>query len=470
MKGVNILLIVCLLVLLGFRVSYAQDIGPAKFFDMKEILDEGTLNTVIVKDSLVDSNARPGKKVRVMELAFTSQNWQGMVWRHPARVYIPDGYQGQGNVGIIGTERQIFGEGSKPSSVTERQLLGEGSPSTIPGTNLGTEAEYAEGTAIDLGLPIMVFAVPSEYYFGLDEFDLMGYAMKKLFETRDLTWYGYYPLVKSYLRAITLLHSIPDVRATRAVLLGWSKRGYSVCVTTGMDPKRVAGVMSTGFNGGNIFYWIAMKFAQFGPYPSGPAQKSMGPALQPAANLLQMFNNPIGLQLVLYFDPYMWRNNIKSTYLVALGTNDEFYGLGTPNSMMKEMAGDKAFLAVDNTPHTWVSKKHLAAWRMWLAHTFLGRPIPKIEIKAKAHESKFSVSAKIGSENPPQGVRLFYSFNKTTDWRQSKWDSVAMEMKEGRYTASLDLREGQKLGYYVEVEDSGKGGTGYVSSLVEIVE
>jgi PhoPQ-activated pathogenicity-related protein len=456
MKRVNSLLISCLVVLIGLGVSYAQDIGPAKFFDMQEILNEATLNTVIAKNSLIASKARPGKNVRVIELVFTSQDWHGSVWKHPTRVYIPEGYQGQGNVGIIGTERQFLGK--------------ESDRLRIPGTDLGTEAEYAEGTAIDLGIPIMVFAVPAEDYFNLDESDLMGYAMKKLFETRDLTWYGYYPIIKAYLRAITLLQSLPEVRATRALLMGCSKRGYSVCVTTGVDPKRVAGVMSTCYFGGNTLYWIAMKFAQFGPYLSGPSQQKMGPGFQPADSLLQMFNNPIGLQLLLYFDPYMWRNNIKSTYLVAMGTNDEFYALATPNSMIKEMSGDKAFLAVDNTPHTWVSKKHLVAWRMWLAHTFLGRSIPKIKTEAKAQGSKFPITAQIDSENPPQEVRLFYSYNQTSDWRQSKWDSMAMDMKEGSYTATLDLKKGLKLGYYVEVQDTGKGGTGYVSSLVEIVE
>jgi PhoPQ-activated pathogenicity-related protein len=457
MKKYTILFCISLIIFGIYDLSHSSDlIGPSRFFDMNEIRNETTLDTKIVKDLEIDSKARKGKKVRLIELTFTSQNWHDSVWKHPARIYIPENYQREGNVGIIGTYRGFFQEGAERS--------------TIPGTQLDTEAEYAEGTALDLGVPIMVFAVPAEDYFGLHESDLMGYSMRKLFQTRDLTWFGYYPIIKSYLRAITLLHAIPDIRAEKAVLLGCSKRGYSVCVATGVDPERVAGIVSTCYFGGNNLYWIAMKFAQFGPYLSGPAEKRMGPGYQPAAALLDMFNNPLGLQLLLHFDPYMWRNRIKSAYMVAIGTNDEFYALGTPNSMMGKFKGDKAFLAIDNTPHTWVSKKHLAAWRMWLAHTFCGREIPKVDVKANATDAKLIVTANVGSESGLRGIRLFYAYNKTTDWRFAKFYAMTMRKTTGGYTATVDRKKGEKLAYYVEVEDYGKGGRGYVSSLVEIIE
>lgn len=450
------------LMLLCIGMARAQDVGPAKYFDMKEILDESTLNAVVASDRVVPSAARPGKRVRIIELSFTSQHWKELVWKHPARIYVPEDYQGGGNAGIIGTERQVF---DKP----------DWNRRTIPGTRLNTEAEYAEGTAIDLGMPIMIFANPAEDYLGMGESDFMGYAMKKALETRDLTWNGYYPITKSYLRAITLLHSLPGVRTERAVLMGCSKRGYGVSIATGVDPDRVAGIMATCYPGGNTLYFVAKKFAEFGPGVGGPSVekwgKREGPGFQPAEEVLRGINNPIGFQMLTHFDPYLWRNKIRSSYLVALGTNDEFFALGSPNSMLREMGGDKAFLAVDNLQHSWVSAKHLAAWRMWLAHTFLGRTIPGIEAKGAVEGGKLVVTAKVASAAPPVGVRLFYSYNPmSADWRGAKWDSMVMTGGQGAYTVRLPLRDGQKLAYYVEVEDAGKGGPGYVSSLVESVE
>ncbi|UUC91520.1 PhoPQ-activated protein PqaA family protein [Comamonas sp. C11] len=444
--------------LLCVGVARAGDAGPAKYFDMREILDESTLNTEIAKDRVVPSSARPGKKVRVIELNFTSQNWKGMVWKHPARIYVPDGYKGGGNAGIIGTARSFFED---PASV---QL-------TIPGTQLRTEEQYAEATAIDLGLPIMIFSNPAENYMGMDESDLTGYSLKKVFETGDFSWYGYIAITKGYLRAITLMHSLHGVQTERAVIMGCSKRGMAVSLATGVDPDRVAGIMSTCYTGGNFLYGIARQFAEFGPDVRGPDQERTGPGFQPAEKLLGMLNNPVGLQLIAQFDPYMWRNKIKARYLVGMGTNDEFFALGAPNSMLKEMSGDRAFLAIDNQRHSWVSQKYLAAWRMWLAHTFLQRKIAKIDAKGVIDADRLVVSAQVGLEAQPMAVRLFYAYKKTTeDWRAAQWQSTAMTPRKDGYSAHLQRKKGQSLGYYVEVEDTGPGGTGYISSLMESVD
>jgi PhoPQ-activated pathogenicity-related protein len=403
---------------------------------------------------VVESTARVGKKVRIIHLEFTSSVWHEFVWSHRAHIYVPEDRRPEGNVGIIGTAWEFFEEGS------ERALIQE--------TGLGTEAEYAEGTALDLGIPIMIFAVPGEDINGMHESDLMGYAGLKLFETGDLTWYGYYPIVTAFLREITLCRSLPGIEARRAVLYGCSKRGHAVCIATGVDPQRVAGVMTTCYPGGNHLYNIAMKFADFGPDIGGPAEDRSGPGYQPASVLLRTFYTPIGLQTVTTYDPYFWREKIQSSYLVAIGTNDEFYGLGAPNEMLQMFNGDKAFLAVDNLPHTWVSYKHLIAWRMWLQHTFYGRPIPSVRTESHVSESILNVEAEVASETEILNVSLFYAYNKSTDWRSANWFNKSMQEKGGRYISQLDLKKGENLAYYVEVEDRSHDSIGMVSSLVSV--
>ncbi|VWB59597.1 hypothetical protein BLA13014_02649 [Burkholderia aenigmatica] len=432
-------------------------LGPAPFFDMAELLDESTLAPEIVSDGVRDSRHRAGRRVRVIELTFTSQQWHGLVWRHPARIYVPDGYDGDGAAGIIGTERQCF----EP---------GEWARRVIPGTTLDTEGEYAEGTALDLGMPIMIFANPADCPFGLDESDFTGYALKKMLETGDLTWNGYYPIAKAYLRAITLLHSLAGIGTKRAVLLGHSKRGVGVAIASGADPDRVAGVMVCGYHGGNNLYHLATKFAEFGPHVAGPSESRAGPGFQGAETMLRALNNPVGFRMLMHFDPYLWRDRIKAAYLVALGTNDEFFALGAPNSMMTEMPGDKAYLAIDNVRHSWVSTKHLAAWRMWLARTFAGRRVPRMPVvRHETAGDRLAVAARVEPEHV-SGVRLFHAFHPVSqDWRSATWQSTPMAARDGEWHAALNLRAGHNLAWYVEVEHDGAGGPGYVSSLVQNV-
>jgi PhoPQ-activated pathogenicity-related protein len=437
------------------------EIGPASLFDMQELLDERTLETVIASDRVVESQYRPARKVRIVELTFTSQHWKGLVWKHPARIYVPDNYDGTGVAGIIGTEKQFF-----DSNEWHRR--------TIPGTDLNTEAEYAECTALDLGIPVMIFSNPADEPFGMNESDFTGYALKKLLETGDMTWNGYYPIAKAYLRAITLLGSLDGIRSRRAMLLGNSKRGFAVCIATGVDPERVAGIVACGFHGGNTLYHLSRKFAEFGPEVGGPSEdawgKRSGPGFQGADVVLRGINNPTGFRMLTHFDPYIWRHQIKSAYLVALGTNDEFFALGTPNSMMTEMSGDKGYLAIDNVQHTWVSEKHLSAWRMWLAHTFLGRRIPTIEAQGQVRNGKLEVTARIGTDTSAPTVKLFYSHNKPTlDWRAAQWHSVPMVQAGDQFAAAIAIKDGSRTAWYVEVSDDGIGGRGHISSLIEIL-
>jgi PhoPQ-activated pathogenicity-related protein len=468
-------------------------------FDMQEILDESTLEFTITRDEVAESAARPAKRIRIIHLTFTSQHWQGFKWRHGAHLYLPDEYQPDGKVGIIGVNWQFFEEDYERAFIQE--------------TGLGTEAEFAEGIAVDLQIPILIFAVPGEDINGMHESDLMGYAMGKLYETGDFTWYGYYPLAKAYLRAITLLQSIPDVRAQKAVLFGCSKRGNAVCIASGVDPQRIAGVMAACYPlqsipdvraqkavlfgcskrgnavciasgvdprrisgvmaacypGGNTLYTVAMKFAQLGPDLGGPEEQRTGPGYLSARMLLNSLNTPCGLQMLMCYDPFLWKDRIKSSYLVAIGTNDEFFALGSSNEMIQQFHGDKAFLAVDNLPHTWVSEKHLAAWRMWLAHNFFGRGVPKVEIKHLISDSEIAMSAKVASDTQIQAVQLYYAFNKTDDWRFATWFSIPMKKQDDCWEQRVELRENENLAYYAEVTDTSPAGTGYVSSPVEII-
>ena len=427
--------------------------GPAHLFDMEEILDETSLDIRLIRDEAVESEARPGTEVRVIELTFTSQpDWHGFKWDHYTKIYVPPGGSNHGNVGIIGVKWQDFEPGCKNS--------------VIPETGKGTIAEYAEGTAIDLDIPIMVFAVPGEDINGMNESDFTGWAQSRMLQTGDFTFYSYYPLAVAYLRAMTLARNVLQIEKIRTVLLGCSKRGAAISIAAGVDPERIAGVMTTCFHGGNHLYMAALKFAQFGRSIGGPAENRTGPGYIPAPELLRSLNNPVGLTALAYFDPYLWLDQIKPSYFVVLGTNDEFFGLGSPNEMMTSFNGDKAFLAVDNTDHTYVSPKHLLAWRMWLEYNFHHRPIPTIEVTTDQTSREFLVSAEVASLLPIKGVKLFYSYNQGHDWRFATWTSKPMKEEGHVYSTALELKDNQNLGYYVQIRDSRDG---LVSSLIETV-
>lgn len=434
---------------------YEFALGPASFFEMSEILDGNSLEVTVTSDCVVSSQARTEMQVRVIHLSFVSQVWHGFIWKHQARIYLPVNNTLREHVGIIGTNRSFTKPGDKQEF--------------IPGTGLRSEEEFAEGTALDLNLPIMIFSTPDEGLKEMNESDLMGLGMQKMMETGDLTWSGYYAIAKSYLRAITLMQIHPEIRAKKAVLLGCSKRGLAVSICAGADPGRVAGVITTCFPGGNQLGMVANKYKALGQEISGPLATRKGPGFQPAKVQLRTINNPIGFGYLMAFDPYLWRDQIKATYLVVIGTNDEFYGLEAPREMLEQFAGDKAFLAVDNLSHTWISRKHLAAWRMWLRHTFQGGMVPQVITKLEKAAEMVTITAEVVFAAAPLQVNLYYATNRSHDWRSSIWHSQTMAAVANRYQSQLKLVSDSHLAVYVEVEFEAQREPAYISSLVTIL-
>ena len=162
-------------------------------------------------------------------------------------------------------------------------------------------------------------------------------------------------------------------------------------------------------------------------------------------------------------------SQIKAAYLVAIGTNDEFYGLEAPNEMLEEFSDDKAFLAVDNLPHTWISRKHLAAWRMWLRYTFQGVKIPQVTTKLEKAAAVVNITADVIFDAAPLQVRLYYSYNHSHDWRFSKWNHKEMELVSNRYQSQLEAVPDSHLALYAEVGYEANGEPAYVSSLVAVL-
>ncbi len=101
----------------------------------------------------------------------------------------------------------------------------------------------------------------------------------------------------------------------------------------------------------------------------------------------------------------------------------------------------------------------------------LGRPIPGISARAHVDGAELAVQARVEAAPSPIKVRLFHAYNPLqTDWRRAHWSAIELPLVDGAYAARLPRREGQRLAWYVEVEDRGAGSTGYFSSLVQIAD
>lgn len=440
---------------------------PTKYFDLSKIRNAAELSPTFHINEERKSTIYQDRMFRYMELTFCSQIWHGAKWDHHARIYIPDSYEGHGNVGIIGTHRLYTPENEYKLGEAEHFKRG-----TLYKTEIDAEKEFCERTALDFGIPIMIFGNPGNQVFGLDEGDLMGFSLQKIGETGDLSWYGYAAIARGYLRAITLLTSLPEIRAQRAVLMGHSKRGLGIIIASRVDPERVVGVLSSGQPGGNTLDFICTKFSEFGRGSLNLDYESSGPGFISAEKNLEGFNTPIGFLASLMWDPYMWHDKLTTPIMIALGTNDELLGTECGHALYPYLKSDKAMVTVENLPHTWAAEKILAGWRIWLAHIYFGRSLPQVTSTAKITTKEVEIQIVIKSSSPVKAVRVFYAYNKKNDWRQITWNSTTISQipsEKGSYLTTLPLKAEHNFGYFVQVEDyEEESGSGFVATPVSL--
>ena len=120
-----------------------------------------------------------------------------------------------------------------------------------------------------------------------------------------------------HLRAITLLHALPGAGQPAAVLM---------VVPSAVRPwaSPPGSIRARGRRHGDLPFrrqhrcTTSRKFAELAPVLGGPDQVRQGPGFQPADEVLRAINNPIGLQMLVHYDLYMWRNHIRAPFLVAL--------------------------------------------------------------------------------------------------------------------------------------------------------
>src|SRR5262249_893182 len=153
-----------------------------------EVLDRASLDLKISAPAEYSSASAPGRKLKRIDLTFTSFEWAGETWRHPCMVLLPDHTPPE----YAGAAGGIAGHGSDPD---------------------GLPARYAEAAAL-MGIPALAItgANPGRHYGGKNEGAVMARMEEKYFETGDPHWIGYAALGRVIVRAVTAMQAVPGVK------------------------------------------------------------------------------------------------------------------------------------------------------------------------------------------------------------------------------------------------------------------
>src|SRR5215471_4724124 len=196
-------------------------------FRPSEMLDRASLDLKISAPVDYSPVPAPGRKLKRIDLTFTSFEWAGEKWRHPCMVLLPEQVAPE----YAGAAVVIAGNGSSPDGVPVR---------------------YAEAAAL-MGIPALavVGANPGPHYGAKNEGAVMARMEEKFLDTGDPHWIGYAALGRVIVRAVTAMQADPGVKADRFLITGGSKRGMASWIAVAAD-DRIVGAYPGAWNMANF--------------------------------------------------------------------------------------------------------------------------------------------------------------------------------------------------------------------------
>lgn len=362
----------------------------------------------IISDEIVTSNTDPSKKLRKITAFFYSIELENKKWGHPCVIFMPE-----------------------DNSINQTpQRRGKVVIVSTPGWAMypGHIEMYGEPIATQTGYPTMVLHSPGVYPDGRRiEGDIAV-----LTRMRKKTGKNYYnmncQLALVYIQAMNALEKILDLDTVKAVIGGHSKRGRSATVAAAMDP-RVAGVVIMGNEG---------------------------------------IYRTDQIQWHLSFHHAFFQEQVNVPVLYIGATNEGGYKMFNVNLMQERLKRPMTVEMIPNYRHYNFHEKQYADFMMWVAHVFNGRPISRIvETGFERRNGRNYFRTKLDSKAKIRLVRVWYTFDKSSQWNRNMWYEWLMAKRGDHYETSVpgDLPDA----YLIEVADIAQGIPGYVTSLPQKV-
>lgn len=413
-----------LLIVASLKVQ-ASDLS--ELFPPRTMKEVASLKLEVAPVKSRQSMLKRGRSLRVLKLSFNSFQWAGEPWRHQAMVVLPDHqvprYQGAA---------VIIAGGGRPFQ------------------------KMAEAAAL-MGIPALIITSgnPGPHYGYPKEGELMGFAQQKFLETGDPHWIGYVWLGKVIVRAVTAATAIPEMQAKRFVVTGGSKRGAASWIAAGAD-DRIIGAFPMSWNAGNISAFLELKARRWGlDYQPRKNPGTVAPAFVTTREQIARAKHARGQVYGRYTDPYEFRDRLKDKQILyAVGTNDPLFPVASDTVFLPHMPPSVRMSLVPNAGHTVNTPRHLTAWRMWLAHCFAGRDVPRIETTAERNAATVTVTAMVHTRTRIKEARLWSAHDGRGAYLKVNWQSQPLERTApGRYRGTLAAPPSQYVGYFIELTD-----------------
>ncbi|HJN12146.1 MAG TPA: PhoPQ-activated protein PqaA family protein [Pirellulaceae bacterium] len=364
---------------------------------------------------------------KIYDIALTSQQWQGIVWKHNLFIYEPKAMRHPGHV-------LLFITGGKNGS---RPGLGERA--------MGLKLAELAGARV-----AMLHQVPNQPLLdGRSEDDLITETWLHYLKTGDKTWPLLFPMAKSAVKAMDAIEEIAkqkwDTPVKGFVVTGASKRGWTSWLTPVVD-KRVIGTAPIVIDVLNFRPQMKHQLASWGKYSEQIIDYSSKGLINTGDE------SPRETQLRVMMDPYTYRKQLALPKLLINGTNDRYWVVDAMNLYWDDLVGPKYVLQVPNAGHSLGDGRvsALTTVAVFFQHTAADKAMPALSWDfGKAPDG---LSLKIEPSRKPTAARLWVARSETTDFRESNWQSQPLAENGKAYAMTVERPEQGHIARYGELQ------------------
>lgn len=402
---------------------------------------------------------------RVVDLAMTSQVWQGITWKHTIRIFIPEQVRYRAVLlyitgGEPGKEEMDFGTALANLSGAAVAIL-----FNIPNQPLFENwADDAAMASIVKNLPQGAFATVGK---GLTEDALIAFTFVKYFETGDDTWPLLLPMAKSAVKAMDAIQAFArqeyGASVNTFVITGASKRGWTTWLTGAAeaDGDRVKGIAPMVIDTLNIPAQMRHQMETWGAYSEEIDDYTK-------LGLQQKMESAQGVSLMKNVDPYSYRDRIRVPKLIINGANDPYWVTDALNVYWNDLVGLKWVLYDPNSGHGLDDRVRVNnTLSAFVRAVATDKSLP--DMNWKYTEDNGSLKLTLGALPRPAAARLWVVHSPNLDFRPQRWEATPMVAEGDAFVGSVPKPHEDNIAVFGEAEFSIDNRSFTLSTQVRIV-
>lgn len=380
--------------------------------------------------------------VTAYSILLTSQNWQGILWKHELIIFVP--------TTIVYDGALLFITGSS---------IKDGEPK-IAKQDDGTSQQMAVLAYDNRAVVGLLHQVPNQpMYDDLYEDALISYTLNEFKKDNDYTWPLLFPMVKSARKAMEAIQEFSLIKINhqlnRFVVSGASKRGWTSWLTGASGDARVVAIAPMVIDMLNMPVTLNYQKEIYGEYSEEIVDYVK-------MEIPQAMNSSFGNAVVEMIDPYSYRNKLTLPKMLFFGTNDPYWTIDAVKHYINDIPGDNVLHYVPNVGHDLGDKKQaLNALNSFFALNLAKKSLPVCKSSVSKKRNKIVVNIKT-TPNQLVGAALWTSSSNSRDFRKVTWNSENIKLnKKDKSTLQVKLEYPSRgfRAFYVDLiylDDKGK--------------